>query len=253
MSRYSALKGDQLKVGRSRAAVNPPAVSWINQGKQRRKENRALCLKGGFTVRRMFFFLSSRGTFPYYYCKANTLLRIPKHLTLLPSLAQASGRAPSPTPSRRPAWCTLWPTPAPWASWRRAAATRSGAATKRPSASSCTACSWRPSTEAKAWCTAWWSTSPRSHWGPRTPGSGGAAAPMWSLARSSPGTSWTPARPTGTSTPGWGSTTTEWEDRWGNWTVGGAKVHVPTHSQWLNRRHWFVLRRFEVVTHVPSD
>ena len=66
----------------------------------------------------------------------------------------------------------------------------------------------------RAWCTASWSTSPPTCPDPRTPGSGAAAAPMWSLGRSSRRTSWTPGRPTRTSTHAWGCTITELGDRW---------------------------------------
>lgn len=117
-------------------------------------------------------------------------------------------------PSQQQAWCTQWPTPAPWANWRRAAVTKSGEGTRRPFALNCTVYNWRPSTGGRVWCMASWSTSLLTFRDPKTPGSGAAAALMWNLARSSQGTFWMPEKPTGTSMPVWGCITIELGDRW---------------------------------------
>lgn len=127
---------------------------------------------------------------------------------------QASERVPLPMPSQQQAWCTQWPTPAPWANWRRAAVTKSGEGTRRPFALNCTVYNWRPSTGGRVWYMASWSTSLLTFRDPKTPGSGAAAALMWNLARSSQGTFWMPEKPTGTSMPVWGCITIELGDRW---------------------------------------
>lgn len=117
-------------------------------------------------------------------------------------------------PLQQPVWCTQWPMRAPWANWRLAAAMRSGVGTRKPSESNSTVCNWRPFTAGRVWYMASWSTSLLTSRDHRTPGSGVAAALMWSLEKSSPGTSLMPVKPTGTSTPGWGCITIEWGGRW---------------------------------------
>lgn len=147
---------------------------------------------------------------------------------------QVLERVPLHMPLQQQVWCMQWPMPAPWANWRHVAVMRSGAATRRPSAPNCTACSWRPSTGGRAWYMASWSTSPPTCRDPRTPGSGAAAVLMWNSERSSHGTSWMPVRPTKTSTPVWGSTIIELGDRWV--TIERMRVFVAT--VWQLLQYW---------------
>lgn len=139
-------------------------------------------------------------------CLFNKLLR--------PLSLQVSERVLLLMPLQQPVWCTQWPMRAPWANWRLAAAMRSGAGMRKPSESNSTVCNWRPFTAGRVWYMASWSTSLLTSRDHRTPGNGVAAALMWNLEKSSPGTSLMPVKPTGTSTPGWGCITIEWGGRW---------------------------------------
>lgn len=133
---------------------------------------------------------------------------------MLPLYLQVFERVPLRMPLQQREWCTRWPTPAPWANWKHVAVTRSDEGTRRLSVSNSTACKSRPSSEGRVWCTVLWSTSRLTCQGPKTHGSGAAAALTWNLERSSHGISWMPVRPTKTSTLVWGCIIIKLGDRW---------------------------------------